>query len=128
LQALEPNINKGSAGPTMAPKLIQMGEELAKSLSMERYYMKPSINGAGSGPPSVGSGARAALSLKNAGCSYDFDPRYLVFEFVWNIQLRKKQVEIVNDFRRTLSQNESKVKQMIMGAGKLDRTVLAFCE
>jgi hypothetical protein len=42
-----------------------------------------------------------------------------VFEFVWNIQLRKKQVEIVDKFRSNLASNISKVKQMIMGAGKL---------
>ena len=50
--------------------------------------------------------------------SYIMSSRYLVFEFVWNIQLRKKQVEIVNDFRECLSTGRSKVKQMIMGAGK----------
>lgn len=35
--------------------------------------------------------------------SFTFDPRYLVFEFVWNLQLRKKQIEIVNDFRSNLA-------------------------
>jgi hypothetical protein len=49
---------------------------------------------------------------------YSFDPRYLVFEFVWNVQLRKKQVEIVDDFVACLASGKSKVKQMIMGAGK----------
>ena len=37
-----------------------------------------------------------------------------VFEFVWNIQLRKKQIEIVNNFRANLAVGSSKVKQMIM--------------
>ena len=57
-------------------------------------------------------------SSQNSNALYEFDPRYLVFEFVWNIQLRQKQVEIVNDFRNCLNNNISKVKQMIMGAGK----------
>lgn len=82
-------------GATLAPKLIQLAEELAKNLTMARHYMKDLPNGA-----------------------FSFDPRYLVFEFVWNIQLRKKQVEIVNDFRINLNNGTSKVKQMIMGAGK----------
>jgi hypothetical protein len=102
-------------GRTMAPKLIQMSEELAKSLSMERYYMRLSLNHVGNSLVG-GSGARAATSLK--AVTYEYDPRYLVFEFIWNIQLRQKQVDIIDDFRRALANNVSKVKQMIMGAGK----------
>jgi late competence protein required for DNA uptake (superfamily II DNA/RNA helicase) len=56
--------------------------------------------------------------VKTTNGDFNFDPRYLVFEFVWNIQLRKKQVDIVNDFRENLKNGTSKVKQMIMGAGK----------
>jgi hypothetical protein len=89
-------------GPTLAPKLVQMGEDLSKNLSMKRHYMKEQPR-----PSTVGASNR-----------FDYDPRYLVFEFVWNIQLRQKQVEIVNDFRNSLAHNRSKVKQMIMGAGK----------
>lgn len=79
----------------MMPKLIQVGEDLSKTINMARYYMTTAPGGL-----------------------YEYDPRYLVFEFVWNIQLRKKQVEIVNDFRECLATGRSKVKQMIMGAGK----------
>jgi hypothetical protein len=81
---------------TLMPKLVQLGEELAKTITMSRHY----------------------VSKKPNKTRYDFDPRYLVFEFVWNIQLRKKQVEIVNNFRECLANGNSKVKQMIMGAGK----------
>jgi hypothetical protein len=56
-------------GSVLAPKLIQAGEDLSKNITMARHYMTPLGNG-----------------------QYSFDPRYLVFEFVWNIQLRKKQV------------------------------------
>ena len=48
----------------------------------------------------------------------EFDPRFMVFEFCWNIALRQKQIEIVQMFRESLKSNQSKVKQMIMGAGK----------
>ena len=41
-----------------------------------------------------------------------------MFEFVWNILLRKKQVDVVRNFQASLNAGTSKVKQMIMGAGK----------
>ena len=84
-------------GKVLTPKLIQVGEELSKTITMARHYM---------------------TQLAEVTGKYEFDPRYLVFEFVWNIQLRQKQVEIVNDFRNNLNNGVSKVKQMIMGAGK----------
>ena len=49
---------------------------------------------------------------------FRFDPRFLIFEFMWNLMLRDKQVEIVNMFIKSLKSGDSKVKQMIMGAGK----------
>eukprot|EP01038_Epipyxis_sp_PR26KG_P004031 gene4031-5768_t len=85
-------------GKVLTPKLIQVCEEIANTITMARHYMTK------------------VATVKNH--VYSFDPRYLVFEFVWNIQLRKKQVEIVNDFRSCLEGGRSKVKQMIMGAGK----------
>jgi len=55
-----------------------------------------------------------------------FDPRFLVFEYVFDIVLRKRQVEIIRSFRESVlhdevSSTKSKVpavQQMIMGAGK----------
>lgn len=90
-----PVARRTSLSSSLVPKLIQAGEDLSKNITMARHYMK-----------------------RTDGGQFLYDPRYLVFEFVWNIQLRKKQVEIVNDFRECLSQGKSKVKQMIMGAGK----------
>lgn len=84
-------------GKVLIPKLVQVGEELAKTVTLARHYM---------------------TSLGSSVGLFEYDPRYLVFEFVWNIQLRQKQVEIVNDFRYNLANDVSKVKQMIMGAGK----------
>jgi hypothetical protein len=84
-------------GKVLIPKLVQVGEELAKTITLARHYV---------------------TTLAAATGLYEYDPRYLVFEFVWNIQLRQKQVEIVNDFRDNLARDVSKVKQMIMGAGK----------
>ena len=83
------------------PKLTQLSEECAKIITTGRHYMTHQDEG-----------------VTEEQVCYKFDPRYLVFEFVWNLQLRKKQVEIVNDFRVNIANGRSKVKQMIMGAGK----------
>jgi hypothetical protein len=49
---------------------------------------------------------------------FSYDPRFLLFEFTWNILLRKVQVEMVRDYISDLRNGKSSVKQMIMGAGK----------
>ncbi|KOO20988.1 hypothetical protein Ctob_000046 [Chrysochromulina tobinii] len=50
------------------------------------------------------------------------DPRFLAFEFIWSLQLRARQVDLVLDCVRAASapdeRQRSIVKQMIMGAGK----------
>jgi len=91
LQLLE-GLLSGKASPPgkMEIHLKQGGEALARSLTAGRHYMD-------------GEG---------------FDPRFLVFEFCWNILLRKKQVEMVRDFVGAIREGKSMVKQMIMGAGK----------
>ncbi|KAF0690318.1 Aste57867_18249 [Aphanomyces stellatus] len=47
-----------------------------------------------------------------------FDPRYLVFEYVFELMLRSRQVEMVDSFMRSMGKGDSRVQQMIMGAGK----------
>eukprot|EP00516_Mucochytrium_quahogii_P008420 CAMPEP_0203758104 /NCGR_PEP_ID=MMETSP0098-20131031/10854_1 /ASSEMBLY_ACC=CAM_ASM_000208 /TAXON_ID=96639 /ORGANISM=" , Strain NY0313808BC1" /LENGTH=3866 /DNA_ID=CAMNT_0050650355 /DNA_START=244 /DNA_END=11840 /DNA_ORIENTATION=- len=47
-----------------------------------------------------------------------FDPRFLVFEYVFDILLRERQVEIVRSFVEDVKHERSHVQQMIMGAGK----------
>jgi hypothetical protein len=44
-----------------------------------------------------------------------YDPRFLVFEYIFDILLRHRQVEIVRSFA---GNQEAAVQQMIMGAGK----------
>ena len=46
------------------------------------------------------------------------DPRMLAFEFIFSIMLRKSQVRLVRLFVDSVTRNESKCHQMIMGAGK----------
>lgn len=79
----------------LLPKLNQVAGDIAGTVKLARHYLTADTDGA-----------------------LLYDPRYLVFEFVWNIQLRQKQVEIVNNFRHHVKIGSSKVKQMIMGAGK----------
>lgn len=50
--------------------------------------------------------------------AFDFDPRFLVFEYITGFMLRRRQVELVNDFLGSFLKNQSGVHQMIMGAGK----------
>ncbi|TDH74318.1 hypothetical protein CCR75_003035 [Bremia lactucae] len=47
-----------------------------------------------------------------------FDPRYLVFEYVFDILLRDRQVQMIDSFTMSLAKGNSRVQQMIMGAGK----------
>mmetsp|Transcript_21594 Transcript_21594/g.31811 ORF Transcript_21594/g.31811 Transcript_21594/m.31811 type:complete len:2705 (-) Transcript_21594:384-8498(-) len=83
---------------TLLPKIVQTSNDLANAVVVGRHYMK-----------------------SQDGCALGWvDPRFLLFEFVWNILLRKKQIEIVNNFVAALNEDvpRSKVRQMIMGAGK----------
>ena len=91
--------------------LIQhTAETLATNLSECRYYT--SILSPSSSPEEV------EKKQQKDEIRVKFDPRYLVFEFVSNILLRKRQVELVNDFVNSAKEGKSSVHQMIMGAGK----------
>jgi hypothetical protein len=80
--------------------LQRLGQEeasLAAVLTSERHY----------------------ASLKNkAGDVLSLDPRFLLSEFLFDIMLRRRQVEIVTEMATAAVQGTSKVQQMIMGAGK----------
>ena len=80
---------------SVVPKIQQYSEAILNELTARRHFF---------------TGAEDQRS--------SFDPRFLVFEFTWNILLRKKQIEIVLDLMDNLKREQSKVKQMIMGAGK----------
>ena len=47
-----------------------------------------------------------------------FDPRVLVFEFLTTFMVREMQIELVEDFLKTVGAKQSAVVQMIMGGGK----------
>ena len=56
--------------------------------------------------------------VNNTNGRLSADPRYLVFEFTWNIVLRKSQIQMVRSFISDLQQGKNSVWQMVMGAGK----------
>lgn len=60
----------------------------------------------------------SSATAVDAGKILCFDPRYLVFEFTWNIVLRKAQVQLVREIMQSMRQGRSTVKQLIMGQGK----------
>eukprot|EP01063_Lacrimia_lanifica_P039595 TRINITY_DN8724_c1_g4_i1.p1 TRINITY_DN8724_c1_g4~~TRINITY_DN8724_c1_g4_i1.p1 ORF type:complete len:4579 (+),score=2099.61 TRINITY_DN8724_c1_g4_i1:248-13984(+) len=62
--------------------------------------------------------SRSYLTKETGKESYMFDPRFMLFEFTWNIVLRGSQITMVKNFVRSLEEGKSHVKQMIMGAGK----------
>ena len=49
---------------------------------------------------------------------YGFDPRLLAFEYAFDLLLRQQQVGLVLDFLAAAEKGESRVHQLIMGAGK----------
>lgn len=71
--------------------------ELARALGVSRYSMG-----------------------RTAGFTDDdlYEPRYLVFEYLFNILLRGQQVQLLRTFIEAVRRGDSKVEQMIMGAGK----------
>ena len=68
---------------------------LAKQLCTKRYYI-----------------------AKNSDGGYSYDPRFLVFEFMHDIVLRKSQVELVEEFKRAIDNKDSRCNQMLMGLEK----------
>ncbi len=76
-------------------ELVLTSELLAANIAMKRFYCTD-----------IGSGL------------YEFDPRFLLFEFSHGLLLRSPQVDLVRELLQSLGEGRSVCKQMIMGAGK----------
>jgi hypothetical protein len=62
---------------------------------------------------------RVYFDLDSTKKEVTYDPRFLLFEFTWNLVLRQRQRELVMETYNSVAQDrKSIVKQMIMGAGK----------
>jgi len=91
--AVQQEPQEGVNAPLLAG-LIQKSESLATNLASKRFFVDPKDE------------------------TLIYDPRFLVFEFTWNIMLRQAQVILVREFMGALRSGKSMVKQMIMGQGK----------
>jgi hypothetical protein len=85
-----------------------MASQAAQAILAQRHYVRPSGSKDG----------QTAGDLEGETAALAFDPRYLVFEFVHNILLRKEQVQLVDSFVATARGNRSVCHQMLMGGGK----------
>eukprot|EP01104_Vermistella_antarctica_P011016 TRINITY_DN300_c2_g7_i1.p1 TRINITY_DN300_c2_g7~~TRINITY_DN300_c2_g7_i1.p1 ORF type:complete len:1708 (+),score=390.70 TRINITY_DN300_c2_g7_i1:360-5126(+) len=95
-----------SSSSSKGKQLVQMSNSLAECLCSDRHYITSGSDTDGDVDMDGGSGAST------------FDPRFLVFEYVFDVLLRKRQVEMVRSFSASLAAGGSAVQQMIMGAGK----------
>lgn len=115
-------------------------KELAEHLSLRRYSMwvpgaddadahandSAAATCAADGAASVAPAAAAGGNVSGSGsegqgqgsCRFAFDPRYVVFEYLFNVVLREQQVRLVRTFVAAHARNQSQVQQLIMGAGK----------
>jgi hypothetical protein len=83
-----------------AQKMTHASTSLASALTSGRHY--------------VGDSWWSGDHEKH--CAYD--PRFLMFEYVFDLLLRPRQVEMVRSFVDATNKGQSRVQQMIMGAGK----------
>lgn len=100
----------GAAGAPTSASLIHVlqhtADAVAGALIARRAYM-----------------TRVESATAGAVGVFEFDPRFLVFEYLLGFVLRARQVELVNQFAAAVRSGKSTVRQMIMGAGKT--TVIA---
>jgi thiol-disulfide isomerase/thioredoxin len=92
-----PNASPESIEPLRAG-IVQKCDSLGSLLGTRRHYIEAETIG---------------------GITRHFvDPRFLLFEFTWNLVLRESQIIMVRSFMNELNAGRSSVWQMIMGAGK----------
>ena len=96
-----------SAASSLLSSISIQTRALSDGLTARRHYT------AVVEPPPAGASASSAAPL-----SVSLDPRFLVFEYIFNILLRPMQVSLVRDFVGAVSRGDSSVQQMLMGAGK----------
>ena len=92
--------------------LQHKSEELARDLSAKRYYTN-AVGGAASESKDAPALSRAPSVLTPAAAAYEYDPRFLIFEYMQNIMLHKRQVQLVNDFMTSARAKKSCVHQMM---------------
>jgi hypothetical protein len=87
---------KGGRALSAAVQAVQKeADALASNLVGKRFYSDVDVNG-----------------------NIVYDPRFLVFEYVFGWLLRRRQVELVRTFAGVVAGGGSKIEQMLMGEGK----------
>ena len=127
--------------PTLGSTLTHQAKAFVKHLTAKRYTYQeqqpaavaaaaaaaaPAAAAAATATATAGAGAGAgAAEPKEKAC----DMRFLVFEFMFDLLLRSRQVEMVQSFKTRAEAGQSSCQQMIMGAGKTTviGPLLALC-
>ena len=94
--------------------MVHVLQHTADSVAADLVTRRHFIDLVAGGEEAAGGGTAA---------QYEYDPRFLVFEYLLGFVLRKRQVELVRQFAGAAKNSVSSVRQMIMGAGKT--TVIA---
>ncbi|KAL7066785.1 EF hand family protein [Cryptosporidium serpentis] len=95
-------------------------KNLARVLTSQRYYISlKEVSGLDISKSDKQVVGHNDLSNKKSNSLIAlYDPRFLVFEFAYNILLRKDQVELIHNLYNSALNGQSICHQMIMGAGK----------
>jgi hypothetical protein len=116
-----------SALSNQTKKVQQGAKALVAQLLAERYYVNSEDDG---GNEDDGSASKAGVMVTASAAAAQgstkkkkkrvllLDPRFLVFEYAFDLLLRARQVEMVRSFVGAAEAGDSRVQQMIMGAGK----------
>jgi hypothetical protein len=124
--------------PTLGSTLTHQAKAFVKHLTARRYTYQeqqpPAAAAADADAPAATvAGAGAGAGVGPAGTAEPqekaCDMRFLVFEFMFDLLLRSRQVEMVQSFKSRAEAGQSSCQQMIMGAGKTTviGPLLALC-
>jgi len=91
---------------------------LAESLLTARHYMTSGGDGEADRSDAASSSSSDSHDGANEKCQWRFDPRFLVFEYLFTILLRSGQVGLLHSFSSAGYERRNFVAQMLMGGGK----------
>ena len=100
LKTMKKDIFTNEQRQAMAQEIKLKSMNLARLLLAKRHYLKKEKD------------------TNDQQMKLYYDPRFLLFEFTYNLMLRKSQVVLVEQFMNAYKNGESRCHQMIMGAGK----------
>ena len=99
------------------PRLLQSADALAKQLDTERHFVEGVTRQEAHLANELSEARLQALQRRNVR-ELRLSPHFLLFEFLWNIVLRRNQCRIITNLQEAVLSGRSKVKQMLMGQGK----------